>query len=146
MCIRDRSGPREQQVRVLLAQKELGVYSGSYPVEVSSDSSYSFSLNSDVVNGQEKNINYNYYDELRRYPPNIQYLNSLSNLTGGKLLPEEDEIFQDYGDRAYVALPLAKWFLFSALILFLFDIATRRLPWAWTYFSKAKEQGDGGLN
>ena len=137
------SGPREQQVRVILAQKELGVYSGSYPVEVSSDSSYSFSLNSDVVNGQEKNINYNYYDELRRYPPNIQYLNSLSNLTGGKLLPEEDEIFQDYGDRAYVALPLAKWFLFSALILFLFDIATRRLPWAWTYFSKAKEQGDG---
>ena len=94
-----------------------------------------------MVNGLEKNINYNYYDELRRYPPNIQYLKSLSDLTGGKLLPEEEEIFQDYGDRAYVAFPLTKWLLFSALILFLSDIATRRLPWAWTYLSKGKEQG-----
>jgi len=70
----------------------------------------------------------------------VQFLRSISELTGGKFLPEEEDIFADYGENSSIAIPLWNRILLVALILFLIDISIRRLPWIWTYFTLREVQ------
>ncbi len=133
------TGPGSEEIALDLIQAEFGIYSASYPVTSSIDSAYLFQLNTNESGSEEKSFHYTYRDEYKRYPANVQFLSSLSDITGGKFLPEEEEIFFDYGEETSVALPLWNWFLFCALILFLSDIAVRRLPWIWTSLSQDSE-------
>ena len=134
------NGPGSEEVTIELAETGFGVYSASYPVKSSQDSAYLFQLNTDVNGIEEKNLHYTYPDEYKRYPPNVQFLRSISELTGGKFLPEEEDIFADYGENASIAIPLWNIILLVALILFLIDISIRRLPWIWTYFTLREAQ------
>lgn len=135
------TGPGSKEETLGLTQTEFGVYTGSYAVENSTDSGYLFELNTNEAGTEQKNFHYTYPDEYRRYPANLEFLSNVSSLTGGKLLPEEEEIFLDYGESTSVAFPLWNWSLFLALVLFLSDIAVRRLPWIWAHFSRDSEPG-----
>ena len=76
-------------------------------------------------------LHYEDPDEYRFYPPRVEWLRTVSEETGGKLNPDVEEIFADYGET--VSRPVELWPLLAvlALIGYLLDIAIRRAPWIW---------------
>ena len=120
-----------------------GTYEGRYALETSIDSPYEFRLEVDGFDDQAMSLYYPYSDEYRLYPANTALLSSISENTGGKLLPDNDEIFADYGESASVPTPLWPVLPGLALIGFLLDIAMRRAPWFWRFFASAPG-GSGG--
>ena len=65
----------------------------------------------------------------------MELLTAISEQTGGKVLPDPEEIFEDYGETASVPTPLWPFFAALALLAYLIDIATRRAPWFWRRFA-----------
>ena len=115
-----------------------GTYQAKHPLFTSPDSPYSFRLSADDVDAQSRELFYPYTDEYRLYPPNTELLIAVSEQTGGKLLPEPEEIFDDYGEAASVPTSLWPFFASLALLGYLLDIAMRRAPWFWRYFSSSR--------
>ena len=120
-----------------VAQVGPGTYQAKYPLSASPDSPYLFRLSADDVEAQSRELFYPYADEYRLYPPNTELLLGISNQTGGKVLPENEEIFDDYGESASVPTPLWPWFAGLALLAYLLDIALRRAPWFWKRLASA---------
>ena len=118
-----------------------GTYQAKHPLFTSPDSPYSFRLSADDVDAQSRELFYPYTDEYRLYPPNTELLIAVSEQTGGKLLPEPEEIFADYGEAASVPTSLWPFFASLALLGYLLDIAMRRAPWFWRYFSSSPSRG-----
>ncbi|MGD8815690.1 MAG: VWA domain-containing protein [Acidobacteriota bacterium] len=114
-----------------------GTYQARYPLHTAPDTPYSFRLSADGVETQSRELYYPYTDEYRLYPPNSELLLAIADQTGGKVLPENEEIFADYDEAASV--PTALWPLFAALALagYLLDVALRRAPWFWRRLASA---------
>ena len=122
---------------VALDQIGPGTYQGRYTLETSTESPYGFRLSVGGVEDQAVSLYYPYSDEYRLYPPNTELLGAISEETGGKLLPDNDEIFADYGESASVPTPLWPLLAGLALVGYLLDIAIRRAPWFWRLFASA---------
>ena len=114
-----------------------GTYQAKYPLHTSPDFPYLFRLSADDLDAQSRELFYAYTDEYRLYPPNTELLVAVSEQTGGKVLPEPEEIFDDYGESASVPTPLWPFFATLALLGYLLDIAMRRAPWFWRRFASA---------
>ena len=114
-----------------------GTYQARYPLHTSPDSPYLFRLSADDFDAQSRELFYAYTDEYRLYPPNTELLIAVAEQTGGKVLPEPEEIFEDYGESASVPTPLWPFFAALALLAYLLDIAMRRAPWFWRRFASA---------
>jgi hypothetical protein len=110
-------------------------FQARHPIETSSDDPYLFRLSGDGVENRSEAIYYPYRDEYRLYPPNSELLSAISTQTGGLVLPDIEDIFDDYGESASVPTPLWPWLAGLALLGYLFDIAIRRAPWFWRHFS-----------
>ncbi len=129
--------PGGERVALDLEQVGPGTYQGRYALETSVDSPYGFRLSAEGFADQAVSLYYPYSDEYRLFPPNTALLSSISENTGGKLLPENSEIFADYGESASVPTPLWPVLAGLALIGFLLDIAMRRAPLFWRMFASA---------
>ncbi len=114
-----------------------GTYQARYPLSASADAPYSFRLSGTDLETQARELYYPYTDEYRLYPPNAELLTTIAEQTGGKVLPENEEIFDDHGEFASVPTPLWPFFAGLALIAYLLDIALRRAPWFWRRFASA---------
>ena len=114
-----------------------GTYQAKHPLRISPDSPYLFRLSAADVDAQSRELFYPYADEYRLYPPNTELLLAVADQTGGKLLPEADEIFADYDESASVPTPLWPFLAGLALLGYLLDIAVRRAPWFWKRFASA---------
>ncbi|MCH7823645.1 MAG: VWA domain-containing protein, partial [Acidobacteria bacterium] len=112
-----------------------GTYQAKYPLHTSPDFPYLFRLSADDLDPQSRELFYAYADEHRLYPPNTELLVAVSEQTGGKVLPEPEEIFDDYGESASVPTPLWPFFAALGLLGYLLDIAMRRAPWFWRRFA-----------
>ena len=110
-------------------------FQARHPIETSSDDPYLFRLSGDGVENRSEAIYYPYRDEYRLYPPNSELLSAISTQTGGLVLPDIEDIFDDYGESASVPTPLWPWLAGLALLGYLFDIAIRRAPWFWRHFA-----------
>ncbi|MEE2668780.1 MAG: VWA domain-containing protein [Gemmatimonadota bacterium] len=110
-------------------------FQARHPIETSSDDPYLFRLSGDGVENRSEAIYYPYRDEYRLYPPNSELLSTISTQTGGLVLPDIEDIFDDYGESASVPTPLWPWLAGLALLGYLFDIAIRRAPWFWRRFA-----------
>jgi len=130
-------GPDGSSTPLAVDQIGPGSYEATYPLSASPDAPYMFRLTGDDVEEQSRALYYPYTDEFRLYPPNTELLVALADQTGGKVLPENEEIFDDYGETASVPTPLWPLFAALALIAYLLDIATRRAPWFWKRFASA---------
>jgi len=114
-----------------------GTYQAKYPLSASPDAPYSFRLSGNEMDVQSRELFYPYSDEYRLYPPNAELLAAIAGQTGGKVLPENEEIFADYGESASVPTPLWPFLVALALLGYLLDIALRRAPWFWKRLASA---------
>ncbi len=114
-----------------------GTYQATHPLHTSPDSPYLFRLSADDLDAQSRELFYPYTDEYRLYPPNTELLLAIAAQTGGKVLPENEEIFDDYGEAASVPTPLWPFFVALALLGYLLDVALRRAPWFWKQLDSA---------
>jgi uncharacterized membrane protein len=114
-----------------------GTYRARRPLQASPDAPYTFRLTAEDLEPQSRQLFYPYTDEYRLYPPDTELLGAIAEQTGGKVLPDNEEIFAAYEEAASVPTPL--WPLFAALALaaYLLDIAIRRAPWFWHRLASA---------
>jgi hypothetical protein len=120
----------------VLRQVAPGRYAVRMPLQPSSTAPYRFALMSthglprtELALTGSRSLYYAGTDEYRALPPNLAMLAALSEQTGGKLAPAPAEIFARSADAGIVATPLWPYLAALALLLFLADIAVRRLPW-----------------
>ena len=112
-----------------------GMYQARHVLTASPDQPYMFRLSAGDLDDQSRAIFYPYTDEYRLYPANAELLNAIAVQTGGKLLPENEEIFADYGEAASVPTPLWPLLATLGLLFYLLDIGLRRAPWFWKRFA-----------
>jgi uncharacterized membrane protein len=130
-------GPDGGVATLPLAQIGPGTYQARHPLATSAEAPYTFRLSGDDLEPQARALFYPYTDEFRLYPPNTELLAAIAEQTGGKLLPQTAEIFQDYGEAASLPTPLWPFLAGLALLGYLLDIAIRRAPWFWRRLASA---------
>lgn len=95
--------------------------SGAYHLEVA------IKQNDQVIYRQSRGMMVGYSDELRIRPTNETLLRSIAETSGGTYALEPEEIFDRPNETANRPTPLWPYLLTSALILFVFDVALRRI-------------------
>ena len=108
-----------------------GTFQARHTLGAPGEEPYRFELSGTGIEDRSQALYYRYGDEYRLYPANTELLREIAAQTGGEYLPDEGEIFDDYGETASVPTPLWPWLSALALISFLMDIAVRRAPWFW---------------
>ena len=133
-------GPSANVRTVPLRQTAPGRYRASVPVSISASSPWRFELDAQGIPektldqvGRTRTVFYPYPDEYRFYPPDVEKLEALSRETGGKVGPTIEEIFDVGDERASVPTALAPILMGLGLVLYLLDIAVRRVagPRLW---------------
>ena len=76
---------------------------------------------------QSRGLVVGYPDELRLKPTNQSLLKSIAKVSGGRFDPRPDEVFDVGGRRARRAQPLWPFLIGAAAVLFLLDVALRRI-------------------
>lgn len=95
--------------------------SGAYHMEIA------IKQNGQVVSRQSRGLTVGYSDELRIRPTNVALLREVSSISGGKLNPQPSELLDRPGAWASRPTPLWPWLLTAAALLFVFDVALRRV-------------------
>jgi Mg-chelatase subunit ChlD len=124
------------EVRVVaLRQVAPGQYRTGVALGRASDTPWRFELlpgagvdRDAIVRTGPRALYYSRSDEDRLLPPNVPLLRTLSEQTGGALAPAPDAIFEARGDGGLAAVALWPALAGLALLLFLLDIAVRRVP------------------
>ncbi|MBM3970417.1 MAG: VWA domain-containing protein [Planctomycetes bacterium] len=115
-------------------------HSGAYHLNLSQRAANS----GPVLHQQTRGLTVGYSDELRLHPTNIELLQQIASATGGRFDPKPSEALLDAASASSVprlaqqSRPLWPELVMLALILFIFDVALRRidlsvwLPAHWT--------------
>jgi uncharacterized membrane protein len=83
--------------------------------------------NGQVVNQQSRGLVVNYDDELRLRPTDEKLLEAIASVSGGTYKPDAAAIFNPPERTASRAVPLWPYLLIAALLIFLADVALRRI-------------------
>ena len=97
---------------------------GAYHVDITQK------LGSDVNYRQSRGLVVGYPDELRLRPTNEEFLRSLTDASGGTYEIAAGDVFQLGDESASNAVPLWPYLLAAALLLFLADVALRRIDFS----------------
>jgi hypothetical protein len=76
---------------------------------------------------QSRGLAVGYADELRLRPTNEELLKSLARVSGGKYNPQPEEVFAATERTAARATPLWPYLVTLAALIFLLDVALRRI-------------------
>ena len=79
---------------------------------------------------QSRGLMVGYPDELRLKPTNVELLRAIAQGTGGTYDPEPDTVFQSSGRTAQRPVPLWAYLIAAAALLFLADVALRRIDFS----------------
>jgi Ca-activated chloride channel homolog len=79
---------------------------------------------------QSRGLMVGYPDELRLKPTNVELLRAIAQGTGGTYDPEPDAVFQSSGRTAQRPVPLWAYLITAAALLFLADVALRRIDFS----------------
>ncbi|MEP6663553.1 MAG: VWA domain-containing protein, partial [Verrucomicrobiota bacterium] len=136
---------------ITLRQNAPGRYEVNFPM--ADVGSYLFKIRQSKVNesgGEEVLSDYtraltvSYKPEYRHLSLNENFLREISTVTGGKYNPSLDEIFQvSKSESVPVRKRLWPWLLSLALLLFVLDVALRRMDLTGNRFIKATPQRYG---
>ena len=80
-----------------------------------------------AMNQQSRGLVVNYDDELRLRPTDEKLLESIASVSGGTYKPEPEAIFNPPERTASRAVPLWPYLVAAAALLFLADVALRRI-------------------
>lgn len=95
------------------------------------------SKNRIALHQQSRGVMVGYPDELRLRPVNDELLKSIARVSGGKFKPTPSEVFESDARTAADVTPLWPLLLKIALLLFVLDVALRRLDFE-TLWARAK--------
>jgi hypothetical protein len=79
---------------------------------------------------QSRGLAVSYPDELRLRPTNEELLQAIANVSGGQYDPQPETIFEPTDRTAARATPLWPYLVTAAALLFLLDVALRRIDFA----------------
>jgi hypothetical protein len=83
---------------------------------------------------QSRGLAVGYPDELRLRPTNTDLLQSLAQLTGGQFDPKPEAVFATTDRQALRATPLWPYLIAAAALLFVADVALRRIDFSLRTF------------
>jgi hypothetical protein len=95
--------------------------SGPYHVELTQK------VNGQLLYQQSRGLAVGYSDELRLKPTNERLLKSLADVSGGKFQIAASDLFAPTDRTATRPTPLWPWLITAAAILFVLDVALRRI-------------------
>jgi hypothetical protein len=102
-------------------------YPGSYHLE------FAQKLQGKVLYHQSRGLAVGYPDELRLKPTNSELLQSIARVTSGRFDPRPESIFAASDRTALRATPLWPYLVAAAALLFVFDVALRRIDLALSF-------------
>jgi len=112
-----------------------GSYEGRWPIDQGGGVPWRFALaqrggvsKALAAQAGTRELSRPYPDEFRQRPTDHALLRAIAGQTGGKYAPEIREVFAGYGDRAARPIALWPWFAALALVAYLLDLASRRVP------------------
>lgn len=134
-----RIDPRLRREKSLLRQTAPGRYAtdfetpraGAYHLEVA------LKQNDQVIYRQSRGMMVGYSDELRIRPTNETLLRSIAEASGGTYALEPENVFDHRHEAAHRPTPLWPYLLTAALVLFVLDVALRRIDFSlhWPFNS-----------
>ncbi|HTU91677.1 MAG TPA: VWA domain-containing protein [Gemmataceae bacterium] len=98
--------------------------SGAYHLEMSQK------LKGQTLSQQSRGLVVGYDDEFRLRPTNEELLQAIARVSSGTYNPEPEAVFADLGRTAPRATPLWPYLVVAAALLFLADVALRRIDFA----------------
>jgi uncharacterized membrane protein len=91
---------------------------------------FSQTLDGKTLYHQSRGLNVGYADELRLRPTNTELLRSIARVSGGRFDPKAESVFDSNGQTARRALPLWRYLVTAAALIFVLDVALRRIDFA----------------
>jgi Ca-activated chloride channel family protein len=110
-------------------------YPGSYHLE------FAQKLQGNVLYHQSRGLAVGYPDELRLKPTNTELLQSIARETGGRFDPKPEAIFAATDRAAQRATPLWPYLVAAAALLFVLDVALRRIDLALSFSRFGRRNG-----
>jgi Ca-activated chloride channel homolog len=115
--------------KLTLTQTAPGRYVGEFPAAKSG--TYHMSMTQQVKGGeqmqQSRGLVINYDDELRIRPTDEAWLESVAKASGGQFRPDPEAVFAPDERTASRPVPLWPYLLMVAAVIFLVDVALRRI-------------------
>ncbi len=123
--IDDQNGKRTLE----MAQTAPGRYSASFPTPLTGayHTEFSQKVGGQVVYQQSRGLAVGYPEELRLRPTNTDLLKSVARVSGGVFDPPAESIFAPNDKEARRATPLWPYLLAAAALVFVLDVALRRI-------------------
>lgn len=123
-------GPGGDEPKVTMTQTAPGRYVGEFPAEKAG--TYHVSMTQQTKGGrpdaqQSRGLVVNYDDELRIRPTNDAWLEAVARASGGVFRPDPEAVFAADERTASRPVPLWPYLLMGAMVIFLADVALRRI-------------------
>lgn len=97
-------------------------------------------VNGRTVHQQSRGLVVGYSDELRLNPPNKSLLETITSTSGGTLNPDAKDVFRTTaGESATRIFSLRPWLLALAMLLFVADVALRRIEFRRPFGRETQE-------
>lgn len=112
---------------------------GRYEAEISIPDAGSWHLqlsqkkDGSLLYQQSRGLVVGYPDELRLKPTNEELLKSIARASGGVYEPQPEDVFLNESEQAMRATALWPWLLMAALVLFVLDVALRRIDFSLVF-------------
>ena len=116
--------PRQNTSVIDIHQSGPGTYEAQFPVD--QPGPFVFRMIGDETN-VSRILPYSYPDEYHFYPPDVDLLQEVSSVTGGKFQPTAADIFSTGGETVVRRVPLWPYLAIAALLLYLTDLLLRRI-------------------
>lgn len=115
-----------------MVQTAPGRYSAEFatPLPGAYHMDFSQTLDGKTLYHQSRGLNVGYADELRLRPTNTELLQSIARVSGGQFDLKAESVFDSNGQTARRALPLWPYLVTAAALIFVLDVALRRIDFA----------------
>lgn len=121
--------PQGTEKKIPMIQTAPGRYTGEFPADM--PGAYHMHITQQLkgqpASQQSRGLVVNYEEELRIRPVNEKLLESLAQVSGGTFRPAPQAVFEPDGRTASQALPLWPYLLIAAALIFVVDVALRRI-------------------
>ncbi len=121
--------PQGNEKKIAMTQTAPGRYSGEFPAETPGAYHVHIAqtLKGQSPSQQSRGLVVNYDEELRIRPANEKLLETVAQVSGGSFRPAAETVFSPDERLASQALPLWPYLLAAAALIFVADVALRRI-------------------